>query len=155
MVKQFLYIAHAVSILAFGSVYGFNYKLSLKLTLISQAAYSLLITFFVSLGIISLILIKLYTSPGKKREMIATFRVARERKGMIINSKVAFSLIGVMVGSVLADEVRKFLTIPLGSSLDWLLLLSGGLLGGFYGYYALVSLKKSFEGWEKIIVEAG
>jgi hypothetical protein len=51
LAKQFLYIAHAVSSLAFGGVYGMNYKLNLGLSLISQIAYSLIITIFVSLGL--------------------------------------------------------------------------------------------------------
>jgi hypothetical protein len=102
-----------------------------------------------------MIFYRIYILPEKRGEIVSTFRILRKRKGMIIDSRVAFSGFGVLVGSLLAEELREFLNIPLGSVLDWLLLVSGAVLGGFYGYYSLISLRKSFEGWEKIVSAMG
>jgi len=109
----------------------------------------------VSFVIVSMIFYRIYILPEKRGEIVSTFRILRKRKGMIIDSRVAFSGFGVLVGSLLAEELREFLNIPLGSVLDWLLLVSGAVLGGFYGYYSLISLRKSFEGWEKIVSAMG
>jgi len=151
LMKQFIYISHAISLLIFMIVFAINYKLSLQKSLIYLLFTTIIFIFLISGFIIGLTLFRYYLSPNKRIGVL--FKAARKQKGMIIDSRVGFTGVGIMVGLILAGELSKFLEIPIGSNLNILLLISGCVLGGIYGYYSLSSLKKSFKEWESLFSE--